>query len=84
MVKWLRCLTRIQKILYLNLGIIIHGMTFVKSLAGELSQITHSYRASVSTLDGRDANTTVCKKEKVDRDWLHVDPNKTVAGSNRG
>ena len=34
---------------------------------GKLSRMTHSYRAnisSVSTLDGRGADTAVCKKKK--------------------
>ena len=42
-------------------------MTLNKSLTAKLSGMTHSYYAnilSVSTLDGRDADTAVCKKKK--------------------
>ena len=45
-------------------SIIIHGMTLDKLLMVKLSRMTHSYRASISTLDGRDADTAVCKKKK--------------------
>ena len=67
MVEWLRFLTRIHNILYSNLGIIIHGMTLDKSLTAKLSRMTHSYRPnalSVSTLDGRGADTAFYKKKK--------------------
>ena len=67
MVKWLRFSTRIHKILYSNLSIIIHGMTLDKSLTPKLSRMTHSCRAdasSVSRLDGRGADTGVLKKKK--------------------
>ena len=68
MIEWLRCSTRIYKIRCSNLGIIIHGMTLDKSsLTVKLSQITHSCCAnasSVSTLDGRGADTASCKKKK--------------------
>ena len=62
-VEWLRCSTRIHKILCSNLSVIIHGMTLDKSLTAKLSQMTHSYRANislVSTLDGRGPDTAVC------------------------
>ena len=68
MVEWLRCSTRVYKILCSNLGIIIHGMTLDKPLTAKLSRMTHSYRAnlsSISTLDGRSADTAVCKKKKM-------------------
>ena len=67
MVEWLRCSSRIHKILCANLSIIIHGMTLDKSLTAKLSQMTHSYGANasaVSTLDGRGADTAVRKKKK--------------------
>ena len=61
---------------------IICGMTLDKSLTAKLSRMTHSCRAntsSVSTLDGRGADTAVCKKEKDGRNWLHVDPNNNCS-----
>ena len=64
MVEWLRCLTRIYKILCC---IITHEMILDKSLTAKLSRLTHLYRvniSSVSTLDGRGADTAVCKKKK--------------------
>ena len=67
MVDWLRCSTRIHNILRSKQSIIIHGMTLDKSLTSKLSRMTHSCRAnasSVSTLDGRDVDTVVCKKKK--------------------
>ena len=64
MAKWLRCLTRIYMILCSNLSIIIHGMTLDKSLTAKLCRLTYSYRASVSTLDGRAADTAVGKMQK--------------------
>ena len=67
MVEWLRCSTRIRKILCSNLSIIIHGMTLDKSLTANLSRMTHSCRAnasSVSTLEGRGTDTAFCKKKK--------------------
>ena len=67
MVKWLHCARRIHKILGSKLSIITHGMILDKSLTAKLSRITRSYRtkaSSVSTLDGRDADTAVCKKKK--------------------
>ena len=67
MVEWLRCSTRIHKVLCSNLSIIIHGMTLDKSLTTKLSRMTDSYRANaapVSTLDGRDADIAVRKKKK--------------------
>ena len=67
MVEWLRCSTRIHKIPCSNFSIIIQGMTLDKSLTAKLSRMTHSYRAnasSVSTLEGRGADTTVRKKKK--------------------
>ena len=62
--EWLRCLTRIHKILYC---IITHGMTLDKLLTANLSQMTHSCRAntlSVSTLAGGGADTAVRKKKR--------------------
>ena len=44
MVEWLRCSTRIHKVLCSKLSIAIHGMTMDKSLTAQLSQMTHSYR----------------------------------------
>ena len=44
MVEWLSCSTGIHKVLYSNLNITIHGMTLDKSLTGQLSRMTHSYR----------------------------------------
>ena len=43
MVEWLRCSTRIHKVLCSNLSITIHGMTLNKSLTAQLSRMTHSY-----------------------------------------
>ena len=43
MVEWLRCSTRIHKVLCSNLSITIHGMTLDKSLTAQLSRMTHSY-----------------------------------------
>ena len=83
MVEWLRCSIRIHKILCSNLDIIIHGMTLDKSLTAMLSQMTHSYRTLVSTLDGRGADTAVCKKKKtVETDcmWIQI---ITAVGPNR-
>ena len=87
MVEWLRCSTRIHKILFSNLSIIIHGMSLDKSLTARLSPMTHSCRAnasSVSTLDGSGADTAVCKKKKtVETDcmWILI---ITAAGPNGG
>ena len=70
MIEWLRCSTRIQKILCLNLSIIIHGMTLDKSLTTKLSRMIHWYRANASLdsmLDGRGTDTTVRKNEKDSR-----------------
>ena len=67
MVKWLRCSTRIHKILRSHLSIIIHAVTLDKSLTANLSRMTHSYRttaSSVSTLDGRGTDATLRKKKK--------------------
>ena len=67
MVKGLRCSTHIHKILCSNVSIIIHGMTLDKSRTAKLSPMTHSYSgnaSSISTLDGRGADTIVCKKKK--------------------
>ena len=43
MAEWLRCSTRIHKVLCSNLSITIHGMTLDKSLTAQLSRMTHSY-----------------------------------------
>ena len=76
MVEWLRCSTRIYKILCSNVSIIIHGMTLDKSLTAKLSEMTHSYCtniSSVSTLDRRDADTAVRKKKKmVKTDYMWI------------
>ena len=67
MVEWLRCSTRIHKILCSNVSIIIHRMTLNKALKAKLSRMTHSCHvnaSSISTLDGRDADTAVRKKKK--------------------
>ena len=67
MIEWLRCSTRILKMLCLNLSIAIHEMTLDKSLRGKLSGITQSYcsnASSFSMLDSRDADTTTCEKKK--------------------
>ena len=63
MVEWLRCSTRIHKVLCSNISIIIHGMTLDQSLTAHLSEMTHFYSAN-STLDGRGADTGVRKKKK--------------------
>ena len=58
----------------------------MKSLTAKLSRMTHSCRAnaaSVSTLDGRGTDTTVRKKAKEGRNWLHVDPNNNCSWSQR-
>ena len=39
-------------------------MTMNKSLTANWSPMTHPYRASVSAMDGSDADTAVCKKKK--------------------
>ena len=44
MVEWLRCWTRIHKVLCFNLSIANHGMTLDKSLTAQLSRTTHLYR----------------------------------------
>ena len=78
MVVWLRCCTRIHKILCSKVSIIIHGMILYKSLMAKLSRMTHSYRAnisSVSMLDGRDADTAVRKKKKTIETGCIADPN---------
>ena len=72
MVEWLRCSTHYSQD---TVSIIIYEMTLNKSLKVKLSRMTHSYRASVSTLDRMDADTAVSKKEKDNRKWLHVNPN---------
>ena len=56
-----------QDIVFKCLSIIIHGVNLDKSLTAKLSRMTHSYRAnalSVSTLNGRGADTAVRKKKK--------------------
>ena len=61
-------------------------MILDKSLMVKLSRMTPSYRAnisSVSTLDGRGADTAVRKKEKAGRNWLNVDPNDNRSWSQR-
>ena len=85
MVEWLRCSTHIHKILCSNLSIIIHGMTLGKSLTSKLSRMTYSYRTnalSVTTLDGKGADTAVGKKKKTIETgcmWILI---ITVAGLN--
>ena len=44
MVEWLRCSTRIHRVLCSNLSITIRGMTLDKSLTPQLSRMTNSYR----------------------------------------
>ena len=84
MADWLRCSIHIHKTLRSNLDIIICGMTLDKSLTAKLSRITHLHSAnvsSVSTLDGRGADTAVCKKKKMidtGRMWILI---TTAAGS---
>ena len=66
MVQWLHCSTRIDKILRSNISIINLEMTLDKSLIANLSRMAHSYCASVSTvstLDGRGADTAVGKEK---------------------
>ena len=84
MVEWFRCLTRIHKILYSNLDIIIYRMTLDKSLMTKLSQTTHSYRAnisSISTLDAKRDRYRRLQKERDGRNWLYVDPNNNRSWS---
>ena len=85
MVKWLRCSTRIHKILCSNLDITIHGMTLDKLLTAKWSRMTHSSSAealSVGTFDGRGADTAVCTKKKtVEIGWMWI-LIITVAGPN--
>ena len=86
MVEWLRCSTRIHKILCSNLSVIFHAMTLDKSLTAKLSRMTHSCRAntsSVSTLDGSGADTAVRRKENDSRNWLHVNPNNNCSWHQR-
>ena len=68
MVEWLRCLTRIHKVLCSNPSITINGMTLDKSLTAQFSRMTHSYRTEyiISQYVGRErgADTAVCKKKK--------------------
>ena len=42
MAEWLRCPTRIHKVLCSNLSATSHGMTLDKSLTAKLSQMSHS------------------------------------------
>ena len=56
--------TNSQDTVFKRLNILIYGMTLDKSLTVKLSRITHSYRASASTLDGRGTDTAVCNKKK--------------------
>ena len=62
-IEWLRCSKRIHKILCSNFSITIHGMILDKSLTAKLSEITHSYCASVGTLDGKVVDTAACKEK---------------------
>ena len=75
MVKWLHCPIRIHKILCSNLGIIIDEMILDKSLTAKLSRMTHSHRASVSTLEGKGCKYRRPLKGKDGKNWLLVDPN---------
>ena len=50
MVKWLRCSTRIHKILCSDFSIINYGMTLDKSLRAKLSPVTHSYHTNASSV----------------------------------
>ena len=69
-----------------RLSVLVHEMTLNKSLLmAKLSRITHAYLSnpsSISTLDGRDADTAVCQKEKTIETgcmWIRT---TTVADSN--
>ena len=64
MVEWLRCWTRIYKVLCLNRSIITHGITLDTSLTSKLSGMTHSYRANMSSVSTLDGKTAVHKKRK--------------------
>ena len=78
MVEWLRCWTRIHKVLCSNLSIAIHRRTLGKSLTAQLSRMTHSYRTEyiISQYVGRKGVQTPPSVTKIDdRNWLHVDPN---------
>ena len=63
----------------------MHRMTLDKSFTAKLSRMSHSYRAnvsSVSTLDGRGADTAVRKKKKMAETgcmWILI---LVAAGSN--
>ena len=78
MVEWLRCCTRIHKVLCSNLSIAIHRRTLGKSLTAQLSRMTHSYRTEyiISQYVGQKGVQTPPSVKKIDdRNWLHVDPN---------
>ena len=86
MVEWLRCSTRIHKILCLNLSIIVHGMILNKSLQGKLSRMAYTCSdnaSSVGTLDRRSADTTVRKKKKTVETGCMWTLIITAAGPNR-
>ena len=78
MVEWLRCSTRIHEVLCSKLSITIYRMTLDKSLTAQLSRMTHSYRTEyiISQYVGRKGVqiSPSVKKEKDDRNWLHMDP----------
>ena len=85
-VEWLRCSTRIHKILCSDLSILIHGMTLDKSLTAKLSRMAHLYRANISsssTLDGRGADTVVRKKKRTEETGCMWIPTIIAAGPNR-
>ena len=78
MVEWLRCSTRIHKVLCSNLSITIHGMTLDKSLTAQLSRMTHSYHTEyiiIQYVGRKGVQIPPSVKKKDDRNWLHVDPN---------
>ena len=62
MVDWLRCSTRIHKVLCSSLGIIIHGMTLDKSLTAQLSRMIYSHR------------TEHIVSQYVGRKWVQISP----------
>ena len=86
MIEWLRCSTRIHKVLCSNLSITIHGMTLDKSLTVQLSRINHSYRTEyiISQYVGRErgADTAVCKKKKTIETGCMLTLIITAAGPN--
>ena len=85
MVEWLHFSTRIHKILRSSPGVVIHGIALDKLFTAKVSRMAHSYRSNaslVTTLDGRGADTTICKKKKTIETgylWILI---ITIAGPN--